>query len=701
MFNASFLTESTLLFEPRRIVTNVFRVRVVKNRKDCSSNRVMILSVFWLTFCSSLISTTRGFLPPSDRCGGRRVALTKMDAGHLSVHVRGKLVPGTEQSFADATTKNAENSILEPGIARFDVFESQEDFLLIEVYRDDEEAPSAHKETKHYAEWRDEVADSMSIPRSAKKYKTLYPEKRWMSTPAKQSAAKPFPAFCVVVDVAVVEGREEEFVAATIRNCRMSSNEAGILRFDLLESIDDKSNFVLVEVYRDEGESPAKHKETGHYAEWRDTVADMMARPRTAEKYWSIFPSCEEQWRESSSSLPAGLTTSEFSFLSPKLLVGRGVAASAISECLRNLGANKPFVVTGSGGLDRYGEELSNMLPSSSCRVSGEPTVAEAVEAASLAQSEGYDAVVAIGGGSALDLGKAVAALATNLGVEGSTAYTYLESVGEGKPIQKAPLPLIAVPTTAGTGSEATKNAVLKCEKNRQKASMRADSMLPVAAVVDPVLTVTCPPQVTAHVGLDALCQNIEPFVSKMSNPIVDALAREGMTRAARSLRRAVIDGSNLEARDDLAIASLLGGQSLANAKLGAVHGFAGVIGGRFDAAPHGAVCAALLAPVFRANVAKLQREEGHIGKFEEVARILTGDAEATPEDGAAWLDELVSDLKVPGLRALCTSSSEDEDWSEDAIREIIEATASASSTKGNPVELSLEELESILLSAL
>ena len=213
----------------------------------------------------------------------------------------------------------------------------------------------------------------------------------------------------------------------------------------------------------------------------------------------------------------------------------------------------------------------------------------------------------------------------------------------------------------AGTGAECTKNSVLKSVAHGRKASIRHELMLPSVAIVDPSLTSTCPPDVTAHVGMDALCQCIEPFVSINANPFVDAVAREGIFRASRSIRAAVADGAtDMRAREDMAMVSVLGGLSLANAKLGAVHGFASVLGGMYETAPHGAICAALLPSTFRKNYEKLnsllaleQDEEKHkfmsrqLERFHEVARILTGNSQATAEDGALWLETLVRDLKV------------------------------------------------------
>ena len=230
--------------------------------------------------------------------------------------------------------------------------------------------------------------------------------------------------------------------------------------------------------------------------------------------------------------------------------------------------------------------------------VTGEPTVDAVREGVRLLRAERCDLVISVGGGSAIDAGKAIAILTTNSG----EPLDYLEVVGRGQAIQQASLPFIAVPTTAGSGTEVTRNAVLVSAEHKQKASLRSPLMLPRLAVVDPELTYELPPPLTAATGLDALTQLIEPFVSVRSNPMTDAFCVDGMRRAARSLSRAFTDGHDAEARLDMSLASLFGGLALANAGLGAVHGFAASIGGAF-AAPHGAVCAALLPHVMEANL--------------------------------------------------------------------------------------------------
>nr|HPJ72707.1 iron-containing alcohol dehydrogenase [bacterium] len=216
-------------------------------------------------------------------------------------------------------------------------------------------------------------------------------------------------------------------------------------------------------------------------------------------------------------------------------------------------------------------------------------TVSRAREAGAEAECR---AVVAIGGGSALDAGKAAAALIANPG----DPRQYLEVVGEGNPLRSTPLPFIAVPTTAGTGSEATRNAVIACPEQSVKVSLRSYLLLPALAVVDPELALTLPPRPTAESGMDALAQLLEGFISLRASPLTDAIAREGLRAAGRGLRRAYRHGSDLEARTEMALAALCSGMVLANAGLGAPHGFAGPLGGMFPV-PHGAACARLLAP--------------------------------------------------------------------------------------------------------
>jgi alcohol dehydrogenase class IV len=319
--------------------------------------------------------------------------------------------------------------------------------------------------------------------------------------------------------------------------------------------------------------------------------------------------------------------------------------------------------------------------------VQGEPTIELIENGTTLARQAGCDQVVGLGGGSAIDTGKAIAALLTNPG----ELSDFLEVIGKGQVLQQTGLPFIAVPTTAGTGAEVTQNAVLSAAVPDQplikvKVSLRSPSMLARLAIVDPELTLGLPAAVTASTGLDALTQLIEPFVSIKSNPLVDALCREGMRFAARSLRRAYTSGSDLDARQDMCLASLMGGLALANAKLGAVHGFAAPIGGRFPA-PHGMICARLLPVVTRINLRALQEREPHNQvreRYQEISRILTGIPTADAEDGLRWIEDLVKDLQVPGLS---TYGLEATDYSE-----LAELASRASSMQGNPIKLTNAE---------
>ncbi|WAS92370.1 iron-containing alcohol dehydrogenase [Nannocystis punicea] len=331
-------------------------------------------------------------------------------------------------------------------------------------------------------------------------------------------------------------------------------------------------------------------------------------------------------------------------------------------------------------------------LETSLFTVAGEPTVADAERGVAAARACDCEVVVAIGGGSPLDAGKAIAALVRNPG----PPLDYLEVVGRGRPLVHDPVPFIAVPTTAGTGSEVTRNAVLAAEEQRVKVSLRSPKMLPRVAIVDPALTVSLPPAVTADCGLDALTQLIEPFVSRKANPITDALCRDGIARAARALPRAVADGRDLDARSDMALASLLGGLALANAGLGAVHGFAGPIGGAFPGAPHGAVCARLLPEVLRINARALRAREPHspvLARLDEVARLVTGDPAAPLDEAVDHLRALVSSLQIRPLAAWGLAAAD--------LPDLVDRSRRASSMKGNPIDLTDDELHEALAAAL
>ena len=373
-----------------------------------------------------------------------------------------------------------------------------------------------------------------------------------------------------------------------------------------------------------------------------------------------------------------------------KILFGAG----KLNELGRQVGegAKRLLLVRGgsSEALTHVEQILSKSgIPFTEFEVHGEPTIA--VVRAGIEVAHDCDMVIGLGGGSVLDTGKAIAALVTNPG----DVFDYLEVVGKGQPLVNAPLPYIAIPTTAGTGSEVTRNAVLESTEQNVKVSLRSPWMLPRLALVDPELTYNLPPEVTASSGLDALTQLIEPFVSVKANPMTDAICREGLHYAARSLRRAYENGADKKARAGMSLASLFGGLALANAALGAAHGFAGPLGGMLHA-PHGILCARFLPLVMEANIQALQTrqpEHSALERYVEIAQILTGAKVTTALEGAKWVSELVRDLKIPRLSTY--------GMSEEKFPEAVEKTQKANSFKGNPIALKEEELRKILEQAL
>jgi alcohol dehydrogenase class IV len=375
-----------------------------------------------------------------------------------------------------------------------------------------------------------------------------------------------------------------------------------------------------------------------------------------------------------------------------RIVFGRGRLAEA-GMIAADLG-KRALVVTGRG-LGRA-ERVTALLrahgiDTSLARVHGEPTTSDVRSGVSQARDFRSDVVVAVGGGSAIDLGKAVAVM---LGNDGDP-IDYLEVVGRGKKIDRPGAPCVAIPTTAGTGSEVTRNAVIGVPEHRVKVSLRSHFMLPAVAIVDPELTDSLPPRITASTGFDALAQVIEPYVCTRPTPVTDALCIDAIGRVARSLGRACECGADARARDDMAMASLIGGIALANAGLGAVHGFAGPIGGMFQAA-HGEVCAALLPHVMAANVRALKERDPSspvLARYDTVAESLTGRAGATADDGVAWVSNLVRTLKIPALGAHGIVAAD--------VAEIVEKAKAASSMKANPVVLTDGELAQVVGAAI
>jgi alcohol dehydrogenase class IV len=353
----------------------------------------------------------------------------------------------------------------------------------------------------------------------------------------------------------------------------------------------------------------------------------------------------------------------------------------------------RALIVTGSNP-DRARPVMDSLASASvgweNFPVQGEPTTLHVASGVARARLRGLTVVIGVGGGSAIDAAKAIAGLLTNE----RDLFDYLEVIGRGQAMTRPAAPWIAVPTTAGSGAEVTRNAVLTSREHKVKASLRSLHLLAHAAIVDPELTLELPAAVTAATGLDALTQLIEPFVSPRANPFTDALCRDGFRRVARSLDRAFQNGQDIEARTDMAFAALCGGLSLANAGLGAVHGLAAPLGGSYTA-PHGAVCAALLPGVMRMNLRALRErapDSPALPRFERIARDLTAREDASAEDAIAWTTDLVRRLGIPSLRNYGLTP--------DKFGPLAEAAAASTSMKANPILLTREELVEILESA-
>lgn len=377
---------------------------------------------------------------------------------------------------------------------------------------------------------------------------------------------------------------------------------------------------------------------------------------------------------------------------STRILFGKGTLVEVV-KAVQEMGS-RALIVTGKAK-DRY-SRLIELFETATFEYTifnhtGEPTVSIVTEGLENARKNNIDVVVGIGGGSVLDLAKAIAVLFTNQG----ELNDYLEVIGSGQTIKKPGIPCIAIPTTAGTGAEVTKNAVLGLPQHKIKVSLRSRWLFPRLAIIDPELTCSLPAHITAQSGMDALTQLIEPYVSNRANPITDAMCREGLSRIARSIRVAYYVGTDISAREDMSLASLLSGMALANAKLGAVHGCAGVLGGMYGA-PHGAICARLLPVVMAINLKAMrsrQPNNSSLERYEEIAKILSGDAHAIAEDGVRWVEELCNEFNIPHLIEFGVNNND--------LSYIIEKSTHSSSMQGNPIQLTSQEIEEIIIHSL
>lgn len=367
-----------------------------------------------------------------------------------------------------------------------------------------------------------------------------------------------------------------------------------------------------------------------------------------------------------------------------EILFGRGQADGVAA---RVAGLGQRVLLVHGRSADRAAW-LADALQAQGCEVAGfavprEPDtdlVAQGIRAA-----HGAQVVVALGGGAVIDAGKAVAALVPAT----RPMLDHLEVVGQGLPLDHPPLPFVAIPTTAGTGAEVTRNAVIGVPDHRRKVSLRDARMLPRLAIVDPALTDGCPRPVTLASGLDAITQVIEPFVCTRANALTDALCRDAIPRGLAAIRR-LMEAEDAEARNEMAWVSLCGGLALANAGLGAVHGLAGPLGG-LTGAPHGAICGALLPPVLMMN-RRAATDPGAIERLDQVARWI-GAAFDTPFASMPEAVRALADWShragLPALTALGIGP--------EAQAAAAQAAAASSSMKANPVALSENQLRRIM----
>jgi alcohol dehydrogenase class IV len=369
-----------------------------------------------------------------------------------------------------------------------------------------------------------------------------------------------------------------------------------------------------------------------------------------------------------------------------RVTFGRGRADEA-AGAIRAHGARVLLLRGSHTGADRLAADLRGLgAEVEEIRQKGEPLLDDLDAVVARGRDMRAEVVAALGGGSVIDMGKAAAALIPAPG----GAMHHLEVVGEGRPLEAAPLPFVALPTTAGTGAEVTKNAVIGVPSHGRKVSLRDDRMLADRAIIDPALTDGAPRAVTLASGLDAVTQVIEPYLSCRATPFTDALCRDAIPRGLAALVR-LMQGEDPGARDDLALTSLFGGLALANAGLGAVHGFAGVLGGR-TGAPHGALCGRLLPGVLRANADAVAGQGGDMTRHREVAGWI-GAALGAKDDPLDALEAWMDDHGLPRLGPMGVDAAE--------LADLAEASRASSSMRGNSVTLPVETLEGILRASL
>lgn len=385
----------------------------------------------------------------------------------------------------------------------------------------------------------------------------------------------------------------------------------------------------------------------------------------------------------------------QYDFVAPqRILFGWG-RRREVGSLARSLG-QRAFVICGAGALIKSGVlgEITTAVGAEGVEtvlletIEHEPEVQDVDRVAAVVRGHKPrpgDFVLAVGGGAAIDLGKAVAAMAAN--DESPTVKDYLENVGRNLKLVNEPLPVLAMPTTAGTGAEATRNAVISSYDPPFKKSLRSEKIMPRIALVDPQLTVTVPPAVTAASGMDAITQLIESFISGKAQPIPQALALEGLKKAVPAIAEAVENGRSQPAREAMAHAAMISGMCLANSGLGMAHGVAAALGVHCRAA-HGVACALMLPVALRVNRRMRQAE------LARLAHLLFGKGPSTSPEEAV-------DVFIGEISALCDRVGVPRRLSQIGVRAeqipAIVRDSRGSSMSGNPREISNAELTEIL----
>jgi len=384
----------------------------------------------------------------------------------------------------------------------------------------------------------------------------------------------------------------------------------------------------------------------------------------------------------------------QYEFLSPARIVFGWGRRHEIGDLANSLG-RRAFVVLGSRTLQRNGrwDELASLLAQAdvesflAATITHEPEVADVDRLTQVLIEHGAmpgDFLLAIGGGAAIDLAKASAALVTNR--HGQSVRDFLEGVGRGMQITEPPLPMLAMPTTGGTGTEATKNAVISVFDPPVKKSIRSPMMVPRIVLIDPELSVSVPAETTAWTGMDAITQLIESYISRYAKPIPQALAIHGLQIALPRIREAVHDGTSRPAREAMAHAALLSGLALANSGLGLAHGVAAALG-VFAKVPHGLACALMLPAALKSNRTIAEQQLAELARATKISASSTDSIAA--DAFIAQIGALCSDLKVPtklsqvGVRA-------------DQLNDLVRGSR-GNSMSGNPRQLDDAELHALL----